>query len=670
MFSINRIRNKGQIILAFFILLIIDCYAARNGVLGANADWMNQHVVFPDYFRKLFYETGDLFPNYAANLGAGQNLFNFSYYGFLDPVILLSYLLPFVDMPVYIMVVSLISLAAACLLFYKWLKEKGFSDPINVSASMIFLLAAPMFFHTYKQIMFVNYMPFLCMALIGVDRYFRTEKKDLLIAGVFLMIMSSYYFSVGGLAAICLYWLSVYLVAPGTIRIRDFLRNGVRFMLPILTAVLMSGILLIPTIASLLESHRAGQSSADFSAMLIPEFKLLRYAYSPYGLGLPSIAITSLLTGLFYKRRNERVLALGILVITIFPIFLFLLNGGLYIRDKALIPFLPLVCYLTALFFQKLETGQMRTDDGISLRKLAVVFLCTTALALIGIDQTVYWAVVFADALLMLLLCSIYRKYRTVKLFIIPVIAIMLVISFVIQDPGKLAAVDTYRELYDPDIHGALQEVSNMDPSFYRTDSFLNKDDSMNQIDNKNQYLTSFYSSAHQKDYLDFRRDVFQLELPYRNSAMQAASQNPLFLTFMGVKYVRSDYAPVGYALFRERGDVKIYRNEDVFPLGYVTKDLISEEELSRYRFPYRQELLLHGTTDYKTEIEPIEIALPYRINVPSETERIIRLAQPALEDEVLFLEMKIKSLTPRQDISIKIQNEQNRLSAKKPCLL
>jgi uncharacterized membrane protein YfhO len=118
----------------------------------------------------------------------------------------------------------------------------------------------------------------------------------------------------------------------------------------------------------------------------------------------------------------------------------------------------------------------------------------------------------------------------------------------------------------------------------------------MNRIDSGGQYLTSFYSSSYQKDYFDFRNDVFQLERPYRNYLMQPASQDPLFLTFMGVKYVRSDYAPAGYGLYKRKGDVNIYRNGTVFPLGYVTNDLISEKELNRYEFPYRQELLLHKT--------------------------------------------------------------------------
>ena len=65
---------------------------------GSNIDWGGQHYAIPDYFRKLFYETGDLFPSFAPNLGAGENMYYFSYYGLYSPVILISYLLPFVKM--------------------------------------------------------------------------------------------------------------------------------------------------------------------------------------------------------------------------------------------------------------------------------------------------------------------------------------------------------------------------------------------------------------------------------------------------------------------------------------------------------------------------------------------------------------------------------------------
>jgi Predicted membrane protein len=652
--------------------------------MGSKVDWMSQHTVFPDYFRKLFYETGNLFPNFAANIGAGQNIFNFSYYGFLSPVILISYLLPQVPMTVYIMATSLISLAAGCLLLYRWLRNKGFSEHICIVSSYIVLLAAPMFYHTYKQIMFVNYFPFLCLALIGVDRYFESKKKGLLTISIFLMIMSSFYFSVSGIFAIILYGASVYLGKIEKVTWKDFAVNGIKFLIPVITAVLMSCILLIPTFASLLESHRDGHTAIALYSLFIPEFKLLRYVYYPYGLGLPSIVITILLAGLFYKKREERVLSYGVVLISVFPFFLFLLNGGLYIGDKALIPFLPIIAYLIALFFTKLAENENQLQ-----RKSLILFVITIVLALFGIGQTVYWFIPFIDALLMLLCYLVYLKGKRIHTLIIPVIAMLLVTNVVIQDPGKLVDKAIYQQVYDPNIKSVMQEAGKADPAFYRMDSLINKDFNFNRIYTSNQYLTSFYSSSYQKDYFDFRNKVFHLEQPYRNYLMQSASQNPLFLTFMGVKYVISEDAPVGYELYTRKGNVKLYRNEDVFPLGYVAAKLIPEKELDKAGFPYRQELLLNRTVisrppvkqeAFHTKIRPMILKMPvlktkdisitsdhdvYRVKALQDTYLNIDLPQPAKSDQVIFLKMKIKNLTPLQDISISIQNEQNKLSAK-----
>lgn len=91
---------RGVIYLLLCLLTVFVCwlFVGRNGVFGAKVDWISQHSVIPDYFRQQFYDTGELFPEFAANLGGGQNIYNFSYYGLYSPVILLSYLLPFVKM--------------------------------------------------------------------------------------------------------------------------------------------------------------------------------------------------------------------------------------------------------------------------------------------------------------------------------------------------------------------------------------------------------------------------------------------------------------------------------------------------------------------------------------------------------------------------------------------
>lgn len=211
---------KGMIYLALALLALIFCalFVLRLGVFGSRIDWVNQHSVFPEYFRQRFYETHDLLPDFAWNLGAGQNIYTLSYYGLFSPVILLSYFLPMIPMDYYIMISSILSYVASVLLIYYWLRSHRYSVSFSGTMAIYFSLSTSLIYQFYNQIMFVNYMPFLCMAFIGTDRYLRDGKRRLLIGGTLGMILTSFYFSIGGMLALCLYALAEYLTQLNTVK--------------------------------------------------------------------------------------------------------------------------------------------------------------------------------------------------------------------------------------------------------------------------------------------------------------------------------------------------------------------------------------------------------------------------------------------------------------------
>ena len=117
---------------------------------------------------------------------------------------------------------------------------------------------------SYSQIMFVNYMPFLILAMMGVDRYFEKRRSGLLAVSTFLMIMTSFYFSIGGMLALVIYGIHCYgrkLEGKNErATVKRFLCEGVRFLLPMIFAVLASGVLLVPTALALI-GRSSGESS-------------------------------------------------------------------------------------------------------------------------------------------------------------------------------------------------------------------------------------------------------------------------------------------------------------------------------------------------------------------------------------------------------------------------
>ena len=108
-----RLSKKNIIhlcVLTGIYLLFVLALTRFKYAYGSELDWGGQHYAIPDYFRKLFYKTGDFFPSFAPNIGCGENIYNLSYYGLYSPIILFSYLLPFVKMSTYIQIVSIIGI--------------------------------------------------------------------------------------------------------------------------------------------------------------------------------------------------------------------------------------------------------------------------------------------------------------------------------------------------------------------------------------------------------------------------------------------------------------------------------------------------------------------------------------------------------------------------------
>ena len=66
----------------------------KESFSAQKTDWYCQHVTLVDTMRRQFYATGDLFPDWIS-LGSGTNFYALSYYGFLRPDVLVSYLSSF-----------------------------------------------------------------------------------------------------------------------------------------------------------------------------------------------------------------------------------------------------------------------------------------------------------------------------------------------------------------------------------------------------------------------------------------------------------------------------------------------------------------------------------------------------------------------------------------------
>ena len=690
-----NLNKKKQCLVYLFlcVLAIFLCwlFTGQNRIFGAQMDWISQHSVIPDYFRQQFYDTGKLIPEFAPNLGGGQNIYNFAYYGLLSPLILPSYLLPFIKMEDYLMAISVAGVAASVCLLYYWLGKHGFSQTIRLGVALMYLLAGPVIYYACHHVMFVNYMPFLYLSFIGVDRYFTKAKSGLYLFGVFLMIMTSFYFSIGGIFALIIYGIYRYLERTPRIHLLAFLKDGLRFLFPILAAVCMSGILLVPTALALFgRKQQSTSATVSLGKLLLPRFSPVRIAYNTYGLGLTTLAITVLIVGLTYRKRNERFLNLSCIVVMIIPLFAWLLNGGLYIRDKAVIPFLPLICYLIALYLHKNERHEISRPVNLfsaGLTLLVIFFGSFSHHAVLSVSQQ--RLLLMADGILVLISILVFYRFKKTAILLVPsLICLMLFHGIYSATSDELVSRAEYTKVTDARIGTEINNLLKKEFSFYRIEQMGEKPENsanLNRIWSAGQWTSSLYSSAYDTDYLNFRTKTFQLELPYRNNLMQDTAKNPLFQRFMGVKYLVHQ---------KEDGTPFVVENANTAPIAYATDRLLTEEDYNKLTFPYNQTALMNyavvgngknltedaenlketasktnfSIPDTETSQAQIYTDTNGTVHVKAGAKTTIQVPAPVSDASGsynLYLQFQVKNQKPNHDMSIWINDIQNKLSAR-----
>lgn len=679
-------RYIPYLLLTGLTLFFCRIFVGRYGIFGAKVDWLSQHSVLPDYFRQQFYATGKLFPEFAANLGGGQNIYHFAYYGLYSPLILPSYLLPFVKMSDYIMAVSITGQTASVLLFYYWLKSRKTDAGTAFILSLMFLLAGPMIGQYSGQIMFVDYMPFLCLALIGVDRYFEQEKSGLFTVSVFLMIMTSFYFSIGGMLSLVLYGLHRYFEQreENRVTVRSFLRDGLCFVRSMILAVLMSGFFLVPT-ALALTGGRSKEQNTSFASFFIPQITVERFAYSIYGIGLTTLVITVLLTGLLYRKVYEKVLTYGCVIVLVIPVFAYLLNGGLYIRDKVFIPFLPLLCYLISIYLEKCRKRELSFIAGMIPYIITTIFVYMARNQFVskGIGESI-WKVLLAESILFLicyvLYCALKRYHKETKeilMLALPSVICLAVTmnTFYQMKPDRYVSRKLYRDVVEEQNRQAVKEALKDDDGYYRTEQMGSDDENaadLNRIWDVDQNITSIYSSAYNPDYQTFRQKTFGLEEPFRNGMMQSVSKNPVFQRMMGVRYIVSDSDVPGYTLVKKCGTTGIYQNKDAAPVMYATDRVMTEEEYKKLTFPYNQTAFLEyavvgehtesSDQNIMTAYEPVSLKMANNRTTGGAEQKTM---QQEGQKQILFLRFRVDNAHPNKDVAVWINGIRNKLSAK-----
>ena len=384
------IRAAHLLLSCLALLLTLGPAAVRGEFFGYGSDWLSQHLPLAETLRSAMLDSGRLLPLYL-HLGGGSSVYDFAYYGLLRPDILLGCLFPQVGMEYFLAGYSLAGIVLGTNLLFWWLRRRLRGEPSGARAAAFaaaLYVAATCLFHAHNQLMFVNYLPFLILTLIGIDRMAEQGKGAWLVTGgLSLVYLHSFYYSISCLAVCGIYAIDWVRGMRGVCRAIADMRctsepigamrgdhaqahvcelRGARacgspacagklrrsesgtkcekraksFVLRLAGCVCLSiglcAVLLLPTGLDILSGSKDG---GVFAAQLkLLDLTLEGMLYTPYGMGLTLISLYCLLTAL--AQRKTRFLAICMLAIVTIPAVSLLLNGLLYARGKILIPFL------------------------------------------------------------------------------------------------------------------------------------------------------------------------------------------------------------------------------------------------------------------------------------------------------------------------------------------
>lgn len=569
------------LLFALAVLVVILTYIPGS-LYGSACDWFAQHVSIAETMRQTFLAEGTLFPGQLP-LGGGSNIYDFAYYGYLRPDVLIACLLPSVPMETIIEVYSIIGYICAVLLFYLLLKKMKASDEAALLGGVLFLCAG-CFFQIHRQIMFINYMPYLLGALLCVLHYHKTGKKAVLILMMVLIELHSYYYAISCLLVIYLFWL--YTAEWKTGWLGRFWGLTWRYALVVLTSVAMAGILLLPSAASILSC--AGTKDGGTASRNPFEFNLGfgSLLYSGYGLGLTLVVLLLLLLALC--RKKSRILAGFLLFTLVCGLVPLILNGFLYNRAKILIPFTPLV--LLVAVETLMDFWQERRRPPILV--LLPVFVATY---LQYRSYRVIW--VWADlALVILLFVILYlrgRQRQVSGVFRLAIIAMCICIfSYAIllhRNDEMIEKGDTVTSNFGKE---ELAEFYQDDS--YRFDTLFHPYQHSNRLVAYGAGRTSMYTSTANVRYSHFFYDEIQNPIGNNNRVGLFDRANPFFQYLMGVRYLEANenVLPVGYEIRQQKGYAVLAEREDVLPLCYGTTELLSEDAYRKLHFPENLEAL------------------------------------------------------------------------------
>lgn len=669
-------KNVKFLCLINVILISMICIISRGNLFASKLDFIPQHLQFFEYLRNLFGETKNFFPQFMINLGAGQNIYNISYYGLYSPYLIVSYLVFFLDTLTFLNIAMYVNIIVSTFFLFKLL-NKDYDTKLSIFVAIVFMLSTPLLFHFKRHIMFIDYMMFLMMSIYYIRTFFETNKTYPIIIFNTLIIFTSFYYSISCFFVIFLYYISM-LIKYDKFKIQNWKENFLFLLKIYLIPVLISSILTIPTLYVILNGRSNDGSTINLIDLFINKnFSIL---YDTYSLGIIFIVFISLIYNFMNKKKDIKFLSIIILIVLIVPLFNFILNGGLYIREKILIPFLPLLM-ISFIEFLKDSNNKKKIISYLLFGVISLIF-----------GYSIYNNDIFLLLILDIVLGFIFiilNSYNKQIIGYILLISFLIIINIGTNKKDSYMTNEEFNTIYNTSLYESFDVINN-DFGYYKTSILSgNSSNIVNYTYDMNHNSTALYSSTYNTNYYNFIHNTFDTDFRARNKLFQDISDNNLFNLYMGVKYVfNTNMNDIFYSEIEKQDNTRLYQANNYVPLIYSSTNILSTNTFNKLSYPDKIEALFNSiiveneidTSDYdyttkefntsfkvvnkKNNIEIKKIDNTINISAKDKSKFNLVLEEK-LENRVLFISFNIKK--PQScdigDMVININGQLNKLT-------
>ncbi len=294
---------------------------------------------------------------------------------------------------------------------------------------------------------------------------------------------------------------------------------------------------------------------------------------------------------------------------------------------------------------------------------------------------------IYADSIILIICLICFYKLKKRGFIVVSMLALSCISMVSSNFSDKLVTYDEIKKNDSYDLEELADAVSKKD-GLFRTVNLFNSSQTVNMVYNMGFYSTDVYSSLHNKNFNNFYFNEIKNENEYRNSALTTASRNVLFNMYMGGKFLISDKAsaPTGYERIKISGDLNLYKNDNVYPIGYASSKIMGEEEYKALDYPYNVEALMNYVivtkavekSGFKSSVEKINgVGLMdndkisstgngYLIESKDDFSQIVKLDRPLTKDKVLMLRFTVNNTMRghRKDVKITVNGIKNKLTS------